>query len=247
MHRKWIQGTPSSVNSSHVSSAGRLGILLARARLAIGLLLKGDWEALFGAFARRLWSTDKDAGLCLYLDRVVPQDASHLGLRLREFQPSDLDTVFSTTGPHLDRIGKEWRALRRSRELKAGIPTCYIAETKEGLPCYVEWVFTHRENAAMKRLYGDEFPPLSPDEAMVERVYTLEGFRGKGVMGEVLRQTVDRLKAQGCRKLITFVSPANKAAMKAFQKAGFVPYLRRTERWRCFIRVYSFAPVAGPE
>jgi hypothetical protein len=65
-----------------------------------------------------------------------------------------------------------------------------------------------------------------------------------------MAQIAERADQFGARWVVTFVDEGNAASLKGCARAGFVPYLRRDERFRLFQRRVSFTPVspaASPE
>ena len=133
--------------------------------------------------------------------------------------------------------------LHQINMLKAKIRTCYLALGPDGLPCYMQWLIPSSENDKIQAFYGDIFPRLKEDEALLEGAYTAEYCRGQGVMASAMAQIAERANDLGARRVITFVGERHTASLKGCKKAGFVPYVRRREIYRLFKRKVTFTPL----
>jgi RimJ/RimL family protein N-acetyltransferase len=109
----------------------------------------------------------------------------------------------------------------------------------------MQWVVAASENYRLKEIAGNLYPPLQPDEALLEGAFTPEAYRGLGIMGAAMALVAQRAANHGARWVITFVDEQNAASFKGCVRAGFSPYLRRRERFRVFHRSVSFEPI-GP-
>jgi len=100
-----------------------------------------------------------------------------------------------------------------------------------------------KDGARARALWGDLFPTLGADEALVEGIFTAEDHRRKGIMGHAMARIAEAAKERGVRRVLVFVSERNAASLKGCQKAGFVPYVERTETWLLFRRRVRFTRV----
>jgi RimJ/RimL family protein N-acetyltransferase len=110
----------------------------------------------------------------------------------------------------------------------------------DGKPCYMQWVIPASENERLRTVFGNLYPVLQPEEALLEGAYTPEAYRGKGIMGAAMAEVATRAAEHGARWAITFVDAQNEASLKGCIRAGFAPYLRRHERFRFFHRRVDF-------
>jgi len=133
--------------------------------------------------------------------------------------------------------------LHQLNMLKARIRTCYLALRPDGRPCYMQWLIPPSENDKIQAFYGDIFPRLREDEALLEGAYTADDSRGQGVMASAMAHIAERANDLGARWVITFVGERHIASLKGCKKAGFVPYVRRREIYRLFIRSVTFTPL----
>jgi len=133
-----------------------------------------------------------------------------------------------------------WRLTQR-RLLRSGLHTCYVAIAPDGKPCYMQWVIPSSANARLRSIFGNLYPMLGFDEALLEGAYTPEAYRGMGIMGAAMARVAERAADYGARWVITFVDEDNSASAKGCIRAGFAPYLRRREQFRVFHRRITFA------
>jgi RimJ/RimL family protein N-acetyltransferase len=78
---------------------------------------------------------------------------------------------------------------------------------------------------------------------LLEGAYTPEAYRGKGIMGAAMAEIATRAAEHGARWVITFVDAHNEASLKGCVRAGFIPYLKRHEKFRLFCRRVAFEPI----
>ena len=151
----------------------------------------------------------------------------------------------AAAGRKADRITSEGveERLMRILLLQSKIPTCYVAVTPDGRPCYMQWLIGPSENDQVKKFFVDRFPSLVPDVALLEFALTLEAYRGQGIMPCAMAQIAKQAADLGARWVITFVMDDNIPSLKGCKRAGFVPYLTRRERWQLFHRRITFTPL----
>ena len=111
--------------------------------------------------------------------------------------------------------------------------------------CYMQWLIPPAENARVRAFFGNLYPWLRPDEALLEGAYTPEEYRGQGIMAGAMAQIAERGPVLGARWVITFVDEGNAASLKGCERAGFTPYVRRREAFRLFVRRVAFTPLAA--
>jgi GNAT superfamily N-acetyltransferase len=135
--------------------------------------------------------------------------------------------------------------LAERRLLYAELPTCWVALGPDGKVCYLQWLMTSRENHRIREQWGDLFPALNPDEALLEGAYTGEAYRGQGIMGYAMSRIAAAAQECGVRWVNTFVGNTNIASLKGCKKAGFTPHLQRMEAWRLMRRrvIFTRLPV----
>jgi RimJ/RimL family protein N-acetyltransferase len=104
----------------------------------------------------------------------------------------------------------------------------------------MQWVIPPAENERLRAFFGNLYPILKKDEALLEGAYTPADYRGKGIMSAAMAQIAEQAALFGARWVITFVDEQNEASVKGCLRSGFAPYLRRQERFRLFYRHVTF-------
>jgi GNAT superfamily N-acetyltransferase len=112
----------------------------------------------------------------------------------------------------------------------------------------MQYLIFSGENDKVERFFEGIFPRLREDEALLEAAFTLEEYRGLGLMPFVMNQLAEKARQEGARWLLTFVSTGNVAALKGCKRVGFVPYLLVNQRFRPFRRriVFTRLPEGTP-
>jgi GNAT superfamily N-acetyltransferase len=202
----------------------------------------GDASLILRTLGRRLASADVALGL--RRDTALPfrVPGPPLSLTVRPLEPEDVPQLVDVTGPDVTRWSIEDR-LHLAYLIEAGLQTCYVAVTREGHICYVQFLIDPGQNEKIRALYGDLMPRLEPDEALLEAAFSLERYRGRGVMIHVMPELARKARALGLRWLVLFASVTNVPMLKACQFTGFVPYVERREAWRFFRRQVTFRPL----
>ncbi len=194
-------------------------------------LLKERWKSELISFGLRR-------------DLTVPFAAPDpkIPLSIRPLEEDDISKILDTNAPGITDEEREER-MTRLQMLDAGIRTCYVAVTADNTPCFMQWLIRPGENSKMQLYFKGIFPPLAPDEALLEGAFTPEAFRGKGIMSWAMARLVEQEAGLGPRFAITFVTRDNIPSLKGCKKAGFAPYLTRIEKWGFFLRQVTFTPL----
>lgn len=193
---------------------------------------------------RRLKADVKAFGLKRDLD--VPHTAPEalIPIHVRPIRDEDVPHVLeSADGLSLE---ERWDRNERMRLLEGGHGTCFVAVTEADEPCYVQWLFTSKDNNFLRHHFGGTFPALDTDTALLEGAYTPTQFRGKRIMSAAMSLNAEQARGLGARYVITFVGVENTASLKGCYRSGFAIYLERNVRWRMLRPTVTFRP-AGPE
>lgn len=126
--------------------------------------------------------------------------------------------------------------------VEAELATCYVAVTEDDAPCYMQWLIGPEENEKVRSIFQYRFPRIAEDEMLLEGAFTLEHWRGKGIMAAAMSRIAEQAIDRGARSVITFVGSDNEPSLKGCRKAGFEPYLTRIDSWRCFQFSTTFTP-----
>jgi hypothetical protein len=209
----------------------------------LALLLKsGRFSLVLRTIGRRLYSDHVSLGL--RRDTTLPFRVPRppLSLTVRPIEPDDVPLFVDVTGPEVGR-GSIMDRAHAAYLMESGVRTCYVAVTREGHVCYMQFLIDPSQNETIRRLYGDLLPPLKADEALLEAAFSLERYRGRGVMLYVIPELAKRARELGLRWLIAFASVTNLPMLKGCKWAGFLPYVERRESYRFFRRQVTFTPL----
>jgi hypothetical protein len=191
---------------------------------------------------RERWHLDVESyGLRRDLSIPFPAPPARPKVEVRELRLDEIHRLLDLDLPNIKESDRKER-LSRLQLVEAGIGTCYGAVTADGTPCFAQWLFAPNENEAVQRFFKGLFP-MGPGEALLEGAFTLERYRGLGMMSHATALIAERAADVGARSVVTFVPKSNTSSLKGCQRAGFVPFLWRTERWRYFRRNLSFKPL----
>lgn len=217
-----------------------------KVRNFIGALFANVKNMQFGAllkiFRRRLYSDWRFYGLCRDLRTPFQPPAAKIPVAVRTLRHDDIPQLLSYDTPGTTGRGPYERMFRMNF-INARIGTCYVAETAEGIPCYMQWLICAKENEGIQEYFGGLFPVLAGDEALLEFAFTPETFQGKGIMAHAMAVIAEKAASSGATRVVTFVDHQNIPALKGCMRAGFSPYLLRTDRWRWFRRRVEFSPL----
>ena len=216
--------------------------VLRKIRDAVRMLARGHWRRLVRAARLRLHSDYTCIGL--RRDARIPfsPPAAAIPIIVRPLSPADDLSMLDVDAPGLPGEVVYTR-LGVRRLLQSGISTCFVAIGPDGKPCHLQWLITAKENPKLRAEFGDLFPALEPDQAMIEGAYTPEPLQRLGVMAEATARIAARAPEFGARWVLGFTVERNHASLKAAMRAGFRPYLRRVESWRLFRRRIRFTPL----
>ena len=205
--------------------------------------MSGPRSRSFKAVTRTLHSDVTDIGLCR--DLAVPFKApkAMIPIEVRPLEPDD-NVAFLNSGA--DSPVEAITKFGEGRFLKLNLPTCYLAVAPDGEVCYLQWLIAATENDKLRMHFGDLFPRIGSDEALLEAAYTVPAYRGKGIMACAMAQIAERALAFGARRVITFVETGNIPSLKGCERAGFFPYAKRTRSWRWLNRKTSFSLMDSP-
>jgi hypothetical protein len=204
-------------------------------------VLRRSWKALLN----RLHSSWDAVGL--RRDLAVPLDApaAAIPITVRPIEARDVPGILDVANPQLSNEEK-WQRVVRRHLLDANFGTCFVAVTEDDKPCYMQWLFTSQDNEKIRSYFSGLFPELARDEALLEGAFTPEAFRGKRIMQTAMAHIAEKGAGLGARFVITFVGFDNIASLKGCARAGFFPYVRRSQIWRFFRCRTVFGPYEEP-
>ena len=194
------------------------------------LIKKGELKFMIKGISKRIFSKTEAFGLKrdLTIEFTVPK--SKIDLLIRPYTHIDKDH-FSAD-------------LQNDGLIEKAIATCYVATTSQNVPCYRQWLMGSKQNIKIKEFWGQSFPMLQDNEALIESVFTIPEYRGQGIMPSALDKIAKEIKDSDIRFLMLFVEIDNVASLKGCHRAGFSPYVLRTEKWFFMKRKITFEDVS---
>ncbi|MDY8108804.1 GNAT family N-acetyltransferase [Fulvimarina sp. 2208YS6-2-32] len=191
-------------------------------------------ERRYADLARKLGSLAYERRIAVGLRRDLmgpsPSIKAKIPITVREFQGSDLTALLPESTHAMSRSERlEIEGRRRLHD--ASIPRCFVAvDDATGHPCYFQWLIGPKDNDRIQSFFPRGlFPILNSGTALLEAAYTPPHYRGKGIMPEAMARIAEHGRDIGCRSIVTFVEVHNVASIKGCTRAGFVPYIKRTE------------------
>lgn len=243
----FLVATPAALRmsgSKGTSAADPLRRFLTRARDLSRLVLSEGPAKAWSAIRYRVYSDSTSLGLRRDLSLAFEKPAAKIPITVRPLAPTD---DLSALDPEPDLPADEALSrLVQRRLLQSGLRVCYVAIAPDGKPSYMQWAIPATENHRVRGVFGNLYPVLASNEALLEGAYTPTAYRGKGIMGAAMAQVAERAADYGARWVITFVDERNSASVKGCVRAGFAPYLKRHERFRLFYRKIRFEPIEAP-
>jgi hypothetical protein len=230
---------PATVLVSRASRAQARG-LWSRTRDVVRLVLSGNLKKALWALRYRFSSESTSLGLRRDLTIPFSGPSAKIPFVVRPLSSSDDLATLDPRQPGISSEEMFWR-LAQQRLLQSGLQTCYVAIGPDGKPCFMQWVILPSDNDRLRGTFGNLYPTLAPDEALLEGAFTPDTSRGLGVMSAAMAQIAERAAEGGARWVITFVDENNVASVKGCLRAGFAPYLKRQEKFRLFRRQVAFA------
>lgn len=213
------------------------------------LLSRLQWKEIGDKIGNRLYSTTHYDGLVMHMSDPPDPVTASMPIELRNLRNEDINILFDVDAPGLSASDISDR-LYGHLLCNAGIRTCYVAVTRDGVPCAALWLIGATENTKLKNISNGNFPLLAPDEMLLEGLFTLQPFRNMHVMASSIGQVVSKAKASGAAKVIAFVHQSNVQSLRTLHRSGFRKYVVKRERWFLFFRTLTFeaitpAPDAG--
>lgn len=189
----------------------------------------------------RLYS--KRESVCLRRDLSIPfvPPPAKIPFTVRELHSNDDLTIFADE-PGLSPKSAQLRADQRWL-LSRDLPTPMVAVDSAGKICFMVWLLTAKDNARIRSVWGDWLPEIGPDEVLLEGLYTVDSYRGLGIMAPAATEIAERAQDMGVRYGLGFIASGNTPSLRGGQKAGWIPYLKREDRWLLFRRRTRFIPL----
>ena len=199
----------------------------------------GGGQALLREVKKRYDSEWLHYGLCRDITQPFENPVARIPISVRPLREDDVPKLLGLDTTQLSDRGPYVR-MHRLNFIESGFGTCYVGITEEDEPCYMQWLISAKDNDQIQEYFDGTFPVLRPDEALLEYAFTPELFQGKRIMPAAMALITEKAADFGASRVITFVDSVNIPALKGCKRAGFMPYLTRTDKWRFFRREFNF-------
>jgi GNAT superfamily N-acetyltransferase len=212
-------------------------------RMGLSILRQGYARIVLHEVKRRFHSEDTYFGLRRDLSVPFQAGPAKISVWIRPARPDDIPQILVRDRGMTENDIKDY--LRRLYLLKTGISTCYVAVTGKGNPCYMQWLMSPDENSRIQQYFKGGFPPLGPDEMLLEGALTVPAYRGLRIMSHAMAKIAEKAQELGARRVITYVCHDNFPALNGCKEAGFIPFTIRLAKWRRFTRTLNFVPLSS--
>ncbi len=216
--------------------------LLRKLESGLFLLKTGQFCALCDALWRQLYSKSVSIGLRRDLNTAFEAPPAKIPVTIRRLEDADIPKLFDMNAPDITRRSA-YLLKKRQRFLRENLPTCYVAVTEDNEPCFMQWLIAPTENDKIQAYFDGLYPPLKPNEALLEYGYTLDAYQRKGIMPYGLARIAEKAQDFGARWVMTYVEHQNIPSLKGCKRAGFVPYLELTRTRVLFWQQITHTPL----
>ncbi len=212
------------------------------------LLRRGCWGTLAQEVRKVVYSHEVCYGFRRDLSLPFGPPAEPLiPIELRPFRRGDEIHLFDLRHACREGGAAIMDCLHNIAFIDAGIPSCYVATTGDGSPCYIQWLISHTANDRLESHFNGYLPPLAPDEVVLEGAFIPFRHRGKKIMPFAMARVAEKGRDVGARFAMTFVQDFNLPSIKGVLQAGFRPYTRRTATRRRMETEITFARLTEEE
>lgn len=217
------------MRSTNIKFIVILKALIHRIQIAYIHLKSGDHHHIYQGLIARIYSKVTSFGLEYDNRGSTYNTLASNTLNIRIFNSNDINQL--------------QEKMRHIRLVEADIQTCYIAEDEQQQAVFRQWVFKHDQNHRIKNYFGNLFPKLETNEALLEGGFTHPDYRGQSIMAKSILNIINLKENKDIHRYITFVDKDNIASIKGLYKAGFRPYILRQESWFLFRREVTYTPL----
>jgi hypothetical protein len=182
--------------------------------------------------------------VCVRRDLTIPLPPlpAKIPLSVRPLRPDD-DLSLIADEPGLAPEVAQLRADQRWM-LSSDLPRPWVAIDSNGAVCFIAYLLTAKDNPQVQALWKGWLPEIQPDEVMLEGFFTAASHRGLGIMGDAGTRMLEEMCDSTIHYGIGFILTTNASSLRVgVDKAGWIPYLKREERWTLFHRRVRFYPV----
>lgn len=206
----------------------------------------GDTRGLLRRLQKRIHSETLRVGI--RKDLTATEDASSAAAepKIRVASMADIEAVLDPARGSATDANELWqRLLRRHVAETVGPSRCYVADSGDLGPSFMQFLFFPEDNDVVQSEFPDLGPPVKPGEAMVDYLYVAPDARSLPFVTACLLQVAAEARRRGAKSVITYTPAGNKAALLSSHLAGYRPFAMRRSRYRFFRRSVTYEPYTG--
>ncbi len=132
---------------------------------------------------------------------------------------------------------------RRRLFARRRIGRCFVAMASGARPCFVQWLFDHTDNQALRQSFGDGFPHLMRDEALLDGGFVPATFTEDRVVPAAMARLAAKALTLDMRWVHCFVPVDDPARLGAGIAAGFAIHQWRVQRRIAWWQRTRFGPL----
>lgn len=153
------------------------------------------------------------------LDGSSPGKPLRRGYSLRKAEPADIDRL-QTCLPDLNPEDRK-ELIARILFYRRGMKGCFLVSDARGEPVFIQWLVRPGDNATLSRQYPGRFPPLQPQDVLIENAFCFPRHRAFGWLPDVTRRLMHQAGKLGATRCITLIRVDNLPALNTFAALGF--------------------------
>lgn len=208
-------------------------------RMLLRLMMAGDLQEIKSILSCRMKKEEVCYLLCRKTGQPPIKYVEYDNLNIKQLSGEKLVAALSDAEERTE--GERLYFERRKRLVKYKIGRCYVSFDEAGIPCHFQWIFDHEDNGKLADHFHGEFPDIAPEEFMLEHALTLPSHRGKKIHDRAHSNIIAMEERNpNIRQCTTFINPQNAPTMSTARKLGFVPVMKRKERWFFFTHRFVF-------
>lgn len=203
----------------------------------------GDASILLRRARNRLHSETLRVGIRKELSPDDEARTANAKDRVRIATAADIEAVLDPGRGMATDARELWqRRLRHHITAKVGPSRCYVADSGDLGPSYMQFLFFPEDNELLQRVLPDLGPPIQPGEAMVDYLYVSPDARSLPFLTSGLLQVAVEARRRGATSILSYTPIGNKAALASARLVGFRPFALRRSGYRLFRRYVSYEP-----
>jgi GNAT superfamily N-acetyltransferase len=203
----------------------------------------GDASGLWRRLLNRLHSETLRVGIRMEPTAANEAQAATAENRVRIASEEDIEAVLDPARGSATDANELWqRRLRRHVAATVGPSRCYVADSGDLGPSFMQFLFFPEDNDLLQRALPDLGPPIEPGEAMVDYLYVAPDARSLPFLTSCLLQVAVEARRRGATSVITYTPIGNKAALTTSRLVGYRPFALRRRSYRLFRRRVSYEP-----